>query len=259
MNWDQIHFVVSEKNRRSAVLAQFQLNTIEIQTNFQQKCLVNATHCSLEIDSMEKFVNLFVEETAPIDRTSNFRYVDRNLLEVEAKTNSSGVLSLFDRLVDVLDEPRVDFSLRYFHLQYKASARRYSHLLDAAHFSLHNASKPSDDVQRAYTMKLQLDSQSTFLLHNLSSITVRTKVRFSEREKIVFLGRFRRCRSTFRLNSTSFSSSCTKKRSKKFGNSSRNVRRRKNLRPRRSTDASIFRFNSSNRRSFVNCQTSING
>lgn len=203
--WDQIEILLREQNRRATILAKFFLNSIEIQTNFKEKIFVNATHLSVEIESMTKFSDLFQKSTTTTttttnnERTSKFRYVDRNFSEIEneneneIKSNSNRFWTIFDRFVDVFAEPFVDISIRYFQFQYKVADRHYSHLLDAAHFSLHNASKLSDDVRRAFSMKIQLDAQSTFLVHNFSLITVNKRKTNTKKRKldvILFAGFF---------------------------------------------------------------------
>lgn len=111
--------------------------TIALQTNLDQRLLIDITDWSVESDdsgysavtnrdrspSCTGAVHYFKRQQAQStlaeqQRTSTFRYVDSNLLPASHSSPSTSAFTTIDQWLDLLREPFVNISVRQFNLQY---------------------------------------------------------------------------------------------------------------------------------------------
>lgn len=141
MVWDDVQLLIYESSHLSTLIFKSTWNSVEIQTNFDQKFLINATHGSLDVDSSEiernfssiksdRIENLelfhFLQRTRSKNReeqrrSSNFRYINRTLVPVQETNESKRFLTIFDQLVEYLHDPNFDLSIKYFQFQYRSA------------------------------------------------------------------------------------------------------------------------------------------
>ena len=78
--------------------------------------------------SLEIFEYLKRKQRKDQQRTSNFRYIDRNLASVNELTQSKTFFTLFDQVLEYLHAPVFDLSIRYLDIQYTTMYESFSFL-----------------------------------------------------------------------------------------------------------------------------------
>lgn len=196
--------LITDNFSSSSILLKSTWNSIEIQTNLNQRLLINTTHWSLEFDhsnrkkplriisSKSYFLELFnyfkqfqTNKTISQRRTSNFRYIDSSLLPTSNPILSNNILNKFDEFIEYLHEPFLNLSIRHFHCKYKSIFNtEHNYTIDTTNFSFHNSSKSTNETQHAYIANFRLYSHSTLLIHGLCQINVNSFFLFSNRNSI---------------------------------------------------------------------------
>ncbi|UJR27464.1 hypothetical protein I4U23_008751 [Adineta vaga] len=175
INCEGVEFIFTDIP--SIILFKSTWNSIEIQTDLNQRLLINTTHWLIEFNNnlinylkQQQQVQSTIQEQ---QRISNFRYVDPNLLSVTPPTQSNNFFNKFDQWLEFLHNPFLNISIQYFDIQYTTEDKtRYYHSLDTAHFSFHNSSKTSSETRHAYITNFRLHSHSTLLINGLCQLTI---------------------------------------------------------------------------------------
>ncbi|CAF1319950.1 unnamed protein product [Adineta steineri] len=159
-------------------------NNIELQTNLEQRLLIDTNHWSITIDDRiiqylkKQQANSFSstsqqqKQQQQPQRTSNFRYIDSNLLSMTQPTHSNNLFTKFDQWLEFLHDPFLSISVRHFDLQYTSIDNiHHYHTLDTAQFSFQNSSTVSVESRHAYIANFRLHSQSV-LINGLCQVTI---------------------------------------------------------------------------------------